>query len=78
MIDVGITDDDILIIRKQDAVNDGDIAVVVIPEQEQATLKRVFRKPQSILLKAENDSFPNIIVSDCEVRGKLVNVIRQL
>ena len=82
MINVGISDDDILIIRKQDTVNDGDIAVVVVWDsfEEWATLKRVFRKPLSILLKAENDDFPNTVITDpnVKIRWKLVNVIRQL
>ena len=78
MINAGISDNDVLIIRKQEAVNDGDIAVVVTPEEE-ATLKRVFRKPLSIMLKAENDNFPNTVLTDpwVTIRGKLVNVIRQ-
>ena len=63
MINAGISDNDVLIIRKQEAVNDGDIAVVVTPEEE-ATLKRVFRKPLSIMLKAENDNFPNTVLTD--------------
>lgn len=69
---------DLLIIRKQAQVNDGEIAVVVT-QNEEATLKRVFRKPASILLKAENDEFPNIIMTDpgVQIRGKLVSVIRQ-
>lgn len=78
MIKAGISDNDVLIIRKQDTVNDGDIAVVVTADEE-ATLKRVFRKPLSIMLKAENDEFPDIVLTDpgTTVRGKLVNVLRQ-
>lgn len=82
MINVGISDNDILIIRKQEVVNDGDIAVVVLWDgsQEAATLKRVFRKPLSILLKAENDDFPNTVITDqnVQIRWKLINVIRNL
>ncbi len=81
MINVWINDGDTLIIGKQQAVNDGDIAVVVMKNDgdESATLKRVFRKPLSIVLKAENDGFPNAVLTwwDVEIRGKLINVIRQ-
>jgi len=79
MIKIWITTWDILIIRQQADVNDGEIAVVIDQESdtESATLKRVFHKPQSILLKAENNDFPNILLNKCTIRGKLINVIRK-
>lgn len=75
MINAGISDNDILIIRKQDDVDDGDIAVVILGDDaydETATLKRVFKKESSMLLKPENDEFKSVMVSNCQIRGKLV------
>lgn len=78
MINAGVNDNDVLIIRKQDDVDDGDIAVVVLgndPYEETATLKRVFRKKSSMLLKPENDDFASVMVDNCQIRGKMIGRI---
>jgi len=78
MINVGVQDKDILIIRKQNDVDDGDIAVVAIGDEvtdETATLKRVFKQTSSLLLKPENDDFESTMVDNCEIRGKLIGRI---
>lgn len=80
MKNAGIHDSDILIIRQQSDVNDGDIAVVILWEyedDERATLKRVYHSPKALILKPENDDFPTQIITwPSEVRGKLISVIR--
>lgn len=79
MIKAGIDDGDILIVRQQSDINDGDIAVVVIWEyvdDERATLKRVYKTPKALILKPENDDFPTQVIKWGEIRGKLVSVIR--
>ncbi len=75
MIKANIEDNDILIIRQQSDVDNGDIAVVV-REDEIVTLKRIYKRPSDVLLKPENDDFPIMILKDCQVRWKLVWVIR--
>lgn len=78
MKDAGINTWDILIIRYQNDVSDGEIAVVIdTKDYEKATLKRVYRNLRYLLLKPENDNFPTTTMDQCEIRGKLVNVIRQ-
>lgn len=79
MRDVGIDDWDYLIIRPQTDVVDGDIAVVIDQSEweEKATLKRVYHKPSSLMLKPENHEFPTVFWKQCDIRGKLVNVIKQ-
>lgn len=78
MKNAGIVDGDIVLIRKQEEVNDGDIAVVAVGEVpfEAATLKRVFHRPSSLLLKPENDDFEPTVVKKGSIRGKLSGVIR--
>lgn len=80
MKDAGIHDGDILIIRQQSDVDNGDIAVVILGEyedDERATLKRVYKTPQAMILRPENDSFPTQIITwPSQIRGKLVSVIR--
>ncbi|HLD08007.1 MAG TPA: transcriptional repressor LexA [Candidatus Peribacterales bacterium] len=80
MIGVGIFDGDILVIRKQPDVQDGDIAVIATDEPpfEAVTLKRAFHKKKSLLLKPENDELEPYVVKKGDVRGKLVGVIRSL
>lgn len=78
MINAGISHKDILIIRKQNDVDDGDIGVVILgddPTEERATLKRVYKRPQSVILKPENDDFESIAVENCQIRGKLIGRI---
>jgi repressor LexA len=80
MRDAGIKSGDILIIRQQSDIDDWDIAVVVLGEykdEERATLKRVYKTPQAMILKPENDSFPvQIITWPSQIRWKLISVIR--
>lgn len=79
MINAGIDDGDILIIRQQSDIIDGDIAVVIVGEyadDERATLKRVYKTPKALILKPKNDDFPMQVIKWGEIRGKLVSVIR--
>ncbi len=79
MKDVGILPGDTLVIRQQDDVDDGDIGVVATgdwADDERATLKRIYHKPEGMILKPANDEFPTTVVKKGMVRGKLVSVIR--
>ena len=76
-----IHDGDLVAIRKQPEVENGEIAAVRIGEE--ATLKRVFRHENMLELRAENPSFPSIILvgADMEtvmIEGKAVGLCRDL
>ena len=58
MIGEGIRNGDIAIIRRQDVVDDGEIAAVLIDQE--ATLKRVFLSSDLLILKSANASFKNL------------------
>lgn len=58
MINARIFDGDIVYIRQQDDVENGEIAAVVIDGE--ATLKRVYKYPNRLELRAENPTFPVI------------------
>lgn len=58
MIGARILDGDIVYIRQQPDVDDGDIAAVLIGNE--ATLKRVYKMPGRLQLRAENPAFPSI------------------
>jgi repressor LexA len=80
MKDAGVLSGDIAIIRRQEAVNDHQIAAVMV--EGGATLKRVIKRGAEIVLRAANRHFKDIIVradeaTSLRVLGILTGVIRR-
>ncbi len=77
MIDAGINDGDVVVIREQDTANNGDIVVALIEDHE-ATLKRFRRVRGMIALEAANAAYETRLLRDDQVRvqGRLVGLIR--
>jgi len=77
MIDAGINDGDIVVIRETSVADNGDIVVALIEDQE-ATLKRFFRKGNAIALEAANPAYETRLLPDdkVKVQGRLVGLIR--
>lgn len=74
-----IQDGDLVAVRKQDEVENGEVAAVRIDNE--ATLKRVFVFDDHIELRAENPEFPTIIrigeaMNDVHIEGKAVGLCR--
>ena len=76
MIDIGILDGDIVVLRKQDTAENGEIVVAMTPDDE-ATLKRIFYEADRVRLQPENSTMDPIYVENATVLGKLVALIRQ-
>ena len=79
MIDIGINDGDIAIIREKSEANTGDIVVALIHDSE-ATLKKLKKEPGKIILEAKNKKYPpQVYDSDTQVRiqGVLSGIIRK-
>ena len=78
MIDAGINDGDLAIIKKQSTANNGDIAVALTNENE-ATLKRFRKRGDTIALEAANEAFETRIYSagQISIQGILIGLIRQ-
>ena len=78
MIDAGIFDGDTVIIRKGDTAHNGDIVVALVDDEE-ATLKRLRRKGDSVALEAANTSYETRIFGPDRVRvqGRLVGLLRK-
>lgn len=74
MIDVGIEEGDLVVIRKQNYADDGDIVVAMVDEE--TTLKRIFHKNGDIILHPENKNMKDIHTKQCEVQGVLVSCIK--
>lgn len=77
MIDAGINDGDVVVIREQTTADDGDIVVALVDGQE-ATLKRIRRKGTTIALEAANPAYETRLFRDdqIKVQGRLVGLIR--
>lgn len=76
-----ICDGDIVCIRKQEEVENGEIAAVRIGEE--ATLKRFYRQGDTVLLQAENPTFAPLVyanhqLDEIEIEGKAVGFCRGL
>ena len=78
MIEAGILDGDIAVIKKSEGADTGDIVVALIDEEE-ATLKRFRRRGASIALEPANTSYEVRILPPNRVRiqGKLVGLFRR-
>lgn len=78
MIEDGILEGDYAIIRRQDVAENRDIVCALIGEE--ATLKRFYRKDDTVTLKPANKNYDPIVVTKGEFRilGKAVGVIRKL
>ena len=77
MIEAGINDGDTVIVKKASNVDSGQIAVVLIDDQE-ATLKRIRKKGNTIALEAANHNYGTKIyaANRIKIQGKLVSLYR--
>ena len=75
MIEEGIFDGDIVIIRKQDFADNGQMVVAVIDENE-ATLKKLYRENGRFRLQSANQNMLPFFRTEVEVRGVVVKIIR--
>ncbi len=77
MIDDAICDGDLVLVERRTDPADGETVVAVLPE-EQATLKRFYRHPDGrIRLQPANPAVVPLIVSEVEIRGVVIGVIRR-
>jgi repressor LexA len=78
MIEAGIFDGDTVLIKKQDTAGTGEIVVALVDDQE-ATLKRLRRKGNSIALEAANPAYETRIFGpdQVKVQGRLVGLLRK-
>lgn len=78
MIQAGILDGDVVILKRSESADSGDIVVALI-DSEEATLKRLRKRGNSIALEAANPAYETRIFGPDRVRiqGKLVALIRR-
>ena len=76
MIDAGIFEGDLVIVKSQNYAETGDIVVALLDEE--ATVKRFFREGAKIRLQPENVAMPPMIVDDAHILGKVVALFRKM
>lgn len=80
MIGAGIFDGDVVIVRRQDDADDGDIVAAVMsgPAEDEATVKRLRRRGARVMLVPENPALSPFEMRDGRIAGKVVAVLRKL
>lgn len=76
MIDAGIFDGDLVLVRQQDTANNGDIVVALLDDE--ATVKRYYYEGDHIRLQPENEAMQPITSRDVHVIGKVVGLYRSM
>lgn len=78
MIDIGIDDGDMVLIRQQDWANPGQVVVALM--EDEATLKRYYPEPElkRVRLHPENSEMNDIYVDNCVIQGVAVKVLKDI
>ena len=80
MIDSMVNDGDIVILRRANEVNNGEMAAVRLKERNETTLKHFYKREGKVILHPANPTMQDIVIENpaqVEVQGKVVLVIRQ-
>ena len=75
MIDVGILDGDIIVVRQQETAENGEIVVAMI--EDEATVKRLRRRNGKIWLMPENENYAPIDGTHAQILGLVKGVVRE-
>ncbi|GAB1422492.1 transcriptional repressor LexA [Anaerolineales bacterium] len=80
MIDAMISEGDIVIMRRQDTARNGDMVAVWLLDRSETTLKRIYHEGAQVRLQPAHPAMDPIFVeaSNCQIRGRVLSVLRQL
>jgi repressor LexA len=81
MVNAGILEGDLVVVRRQQTAQDGDIVVALAGEDEsadEATVKRFFREDGRVRLQPENDAHEPIYADHVQILGVVTGVFRAL
>lgn len=76
MIDAGILDGDLVLVKKQDTANNGEIVVALI--EDEATVKKFYKEKGYIRLQPQNQFMQPILVPTCSILGVVCGVFRKI
>lgn len=77
MIEAGILDGDMVIVKQQNTADNGDI-VVAMTEDNEATVKRFFKEKDHIRLQPENATMEPLLYTNVTVLGKVIGLYRTI
>ena len=77
MIEEGISDGDIVIVREQPTVEEGEKAVAYLPDKDAVTLKKIYHEKNKIKLVPANKTMEPFYEKNVEVQGKVIGVLRK-
>lgn len=75
MIDIGIRDGDLVVVRRQETAINGEIVVAMIDGE--ATVKRFFRENGHFRLQPENETMQPILTDEVTILGKVTALLRK-
>lgn len=80
MIEAGILDDDLILVRQQQNANNGDIVVALVADgtEDGATVKRFYKEQNMIRLQPENQYLEPIYSQNVSVLGKVIGLFRTI
>lgn len=77
MVEAGILDGDMILVRRQETANNGDIVAAMVDTMEaEATVKTFYKEDGHIRLQPQNPTMSPIIVEDCQILGLVKGVFR--
>jgi len=77
MIEEGISDGDIVVVRDQPTVDNGEKAVAYMPDRNEVTLKKIYREKNRIKLVPANKYMKPFYETNVTIQGKVVGVLRK-
>src|SRR5690625_1837012 len=77
MIEAGILDGDMVIVKQQNTAENGDI-IVAMTEDDEATVKRFFKEKDYIRLQPENATMETLIYDQVSILGKVTGLYRNI
>lgn len=75
MIEAGILDGDVVVVRRQEFAENGEIVVAML--EDEATVKRIFYEPDRVRLQPENRHMEPIFAAEVSVLGRVAALIRR-
>lgn len=76
MINIGMYNGDMIIVKKQETAENGEIVVALVDDS--ATVKRFFKRDGKFILHPENDDMEDFVFDDVTILGKVVGLIRNI
>ncbi len=76
MVNAGILDGDLVVVRQQDTAADGEIVVALL--EDEATVKRLRKRGGRVWLQPENPAYAPIVADEARLLGRVVGVMRTL